>query len=254
MSCRAREICAISRSTSLQLRGEDIKLPQVAGDRLVLIGGQVQRRDPRAAALAEQVGALRLDMQVALQSREHVRLAAPDRHDDRQPALGQAAQHARLLVRDPHAVEEIRGEQFGERARVELVALDLRVTDRAHPPRIRDDDLSDMRAKHSRDRERVSGRLQHDLVIRRQALREELQLVAPGFDPARTSRLAAVRDRHDTEVLMDVQSDEPQHTPPRSIWWKAPVGERQLRIRARSTRGSVAGAATYIDELAAQGN
>ena len=32
------------------------------------------------------------------------------------------------------------------------------------------------------------------------------------------------------------------------------MGERQLRIRARGTRGSVAGAARYIDELTAQGN
>ena len=31
------------------------------------------------------------------------------------------------------------------------------------------------------------------------------------------------------------------------------MGERQLRIRARGTRGSVAGAARYIDELTAQG-
>ena len=97
-----------------------------------------------------------------------------------------------MLVGDPHRVQQTSGEQLGECARIELVALDLRVTDHTHPARVRDDNLTDVRLEHARDRERVAGRLQHDLVIRREALREQLQLVTPGLDPARLTRLAAV--------------------------------------------------------------
>jgi len=78
------------------------------------------------------------------------------------------------------------------------------VADRSHPPRVGDDDFTDMRLEQPRDRERVAGRLQHDLVVGRQAPRKQLQLVAPGRDPACRSGLAAVRDRDDAEVLVDV--------------------------------------------------
>src|SRR6266542_3115434 len=57
---------------------------------------------------------------------------------------------------------------------------------------------------------------------------------------------------HLAEVLVDVESDEPHClllSSPR--WVEARRGERQLRMRARGTTGSVAGAANYNSGLTA---
>jgi hypothetical protein len=76
-----------------------------------------------------------------------------------------------------HTRDEIGGEQLGERARVELVVLDLRVADRPDVHRVRDHDLAREWFEHAGDLERVAGALEDHLVVGEQALTENPQRV-----------------------------------------------------------------------------
>jgi class 3 adenylate cyclase len=70
-----------------------------------------------------------------------------------------------------------------------------RLGDRAHLARVREHDLPDVRREDASDRERVARRLQHNAIVRREALREQLELRRSRRNPARPPRLAALRDR-----------------------------------------------------------
>ena len=97
----------------------------------------------------------------------------------------------------------------------------------------------------ARDRPRVAGHLQRHPVARIEALREQLQLLGPGLDPARRSQPALLDDRDLAEVAMNIQRYCP-HLVLLTVDDRAgePVGKRHRRIRARSATGQVAGAAT----------
>jgi hypothetical protein len=79
-----------------------------------------------------------------------------------------------------------------------------RVADRAHLLGLREHDLADMRLKDLGDRKRVAGRLENHPIIRRDALREQLQLLRRRRDPSGRARSAAVSDRDLAEVAIHV--------------------------------------------------
>ena len=62
-----------------------------------------------------------------------------------------------------------------------------------------------MRLEDPGDRPRVARHLQRHPVTRIQALREQLQLLGTGLDPARGSQPARIDDRHLAEIAMDIQ-------------------------------------------------
>src|SRR5262249_13515850 len=166
---------------------------------------------------------------------------------------GETTQDPRLLVCLPDSRQQPGREQLCKRARVEAIRLHLRVADRPHLQRIRDHHLSDVRGQDPRDRERVPGRLERDPIVTAEAASEQLQLARARPDPPGRASLSPVRDRHLAEVAMDVQTDEThQRLPSLEQHPGDATGERQLRIRAHGTAGSVAGAATYVNRLTAQ--
>ena len=94
-----------------------------------------------------------------------------------------------------------------------------------------------MRLEDPRDRQRVAGRLQHHPVRRRQAPREQLQLLRRRRDPPGRARPAALADRDLAEVAMHIQPDRSAH--------------RHLPARRRRQRESGGQNDTYGFALAA---
>jgi hypothetical protein len=64
-----------------------------------------------------------------------------------------------------------------------------------------------VRLDHPRDLPGVAGHLERHSVVGREAAGEELNLLRLGFDPPSRADLALLRDRHPTELEVDVQSN-----------------------------------------------
>ena len=245
-SASARSISAISPS-------RNVDLAQAGRDRLLLIGRQLLRGEPAPTADAEQIAHRRLALQVADQRRVHLVLRACALPDQLRPRRDPAAQDPRLLIRQPDRRQKAAGEQLRQRARVDLVRLRARPRDPLDRLRIREHHPAHVRLDDPRDPERVPGRLQRNLIVTAEALREQLKRRRLGLHPPRQPHLASLRDRHLAEVAMHVQPDEPHPTPPpsRSSTTETRRATRQLRIRARGTPGQSQGRPPTNSGLAA---
>ena len=185
-------------------------MPQAAVERLAFLDGQFELGQPRPALLAEQIAHVRAALQAPDQDRVDLVLHARARLDQLRAAREPAAHHPRALAGHPHAVQRPRGQQLGQRPRVEPVGLgpglaDAGVTGRDH------DNARDVWLDDPRDLPRVAGDLQHHPVIGGQALREQLQHIGLGRDPARRAHLAFLGDRDLAEVTVYVQPDRSHH-------------------------------------------
>lgn len=164
-------------------------------------------------------------LEVAMQHRADLVLDLRTALDQPAAARHEPAQHPGALVTDPDPRDQIRGEQVGEHLGVDLVGLHPRVADRPDLLGVREHDLGGMRPEDPRDRKRAAGRLHHDAVCRRRALRERLKLLGRRRDLAHRARPPAASDRDLTEVAMHIQPDRPaHHTPPVSMTTQ--LGER----------------------------
>jgi hypothetical protein len=114
------------------------------------------------------------------------------------------AHRSHALLRRPDPVELARPQQLGQRSRVEAVGLRARLPDPGIGGRDHDHPR-DMRLEDPRDRPRSTGHLQRHPVARVQALREQLQLIGSGLDPARRPQPSVLDDRHLAEVAMNIQ-------------------------------------------------
>jgi len=118
-----------------------------------------------------------------------------------------APQRPGPLVGTPDLGQKPGVEQLAERPGVELVGLHLRLGDRPQLARVGDRDAADVGLDEALDPQRRSGRLERHLVVGRQALGEQPQLLGAGFDAPRRAHLGAVLDRHLAEIAVDVQRD-----------------------------------------------
>jgi hypothetical protein len=105
----------------------------------------------------------------------------------------------------------------------------------------------DVGLEQSRDRVRVAGGLQRDLVGRRQTVREDPQRLRRRLDLSDLADHARLPDRDLRELTMHVEPDTPaRHCLTSSIELVGEqAGKRHLRIRAHGATGRVAGAAKY---------
>src|SRR5262245_21688985 len=71
-----------------------------------------------------------------------------------------------------------------------------------------------MRLDDPRNLERVAGRLERDLIVTAEALRQQLKRRRLALHPPRQPHLPSFCDRDLAEVAMDIQADEPHRTPP----------------------------------------
>ena len=92
----------------------------------------------------------------------------------------------------------------------------------------------------------LAGRLQRNLILTAEALREQLKRRRLGSHPPRQPHHASLRDRDLAEVAMHVQSDQPHRTSPSPLVDDGDeAGDTTTTDPcARHTR-TVAGAATY---------
>ena len=110
----------------------------------------------------------------------------------------------------------------------------------------------DLRRQDPRDLPRVARHLQRHHVGRGETGREHLERLRRRLDPARQPHCPGLRDRDLAEVAMHVHPDRPEHSHLLALDDAgAQVGKRHRRIRAHSTTGPVAGAATENPGLAA---
>jgi hypothetical protein len=75
---------------------------------------------------------------------------------------------------------------------------------RSHRLRVRQHDSAHVRLDDPRDPKRVPGRLQRNLIVSAETLREQRQRSRLGLHPSRRPHLARLRDRHLAEVAMHV--------------------------------------------------
>jgi hypothetical protein len=79
------------------------------------------------------------------------------------------------------------------------------VTDRPHVLGVREQHLGDIRRKDPCDRQRVTRRLEHHPVLRREAPREQLKLGRISPDLPRRPCATTIDDRDLTEIAMHIQ-------------------------------------------------
>ena len=224
---------------------EEVDLAQAAVEGLAFLDRQLELGQAGAALLAEQVTRLRAALQPPEQDRVDLVLGARARPNQLRAPRQPAPHHSGALVGHPHAVQRPRGQQLRQRPRVQPVGLGPRLAD-AGVARRDDDHALDVRLDDPRDLPRIAGDLQHHLIVRGQALRERLQHLRAGRDPARRPDPTGLGDRDLAEVAVHIQPDRSHHRSLRRLHRRAgrTVGQRHRRIRARSAIGSVAGAAT----------
>ena len=155
----------------------------------------------------------------------------------------------RRLLGQPDRREEARPEQSGEGAGVELVRLGPGGPDALGDRRVGDDHPGDVGLDQPGDGEGVAGRFQPDLIGRLERVGERHQRGPSGRDPWMSTDISVFEDRHLAEITMDVETYRAHPISSRHRGRQA--GERQLRMRARSTTGPVAGAANYNSGLEA---
>ena len=235
----------------VDLAGEEVDLAQPSVDRVALVGGELELGEPGAAGFAEQVAHRRFAFEVADQDRVDLVLGAGAGPHQLGASCEPPALRPGHLVREPAPRQESGREQPGEHPRVEPIGLGLRPCDRLEVTLGRDDDPLDPRLEDPRDRERVAGRLERDLVVGPQTVREDLELLGRGLDPAGEANVTVLADRDRAEVAVDVESDEPHAQLSLRLGSREQVGIRHRRIRARGTTGSVAEAASEYSGLAA---
>ena len=98
-------------------------------DRQALVGGQFLGGEPGASRASEEVAHRRASLEVAVQHRRNLILDLRATLDEPAAARDQAAQHAHAFIAAPDQRDEVRGEQVGEHAGVDLVGLHAGMAD-----------------------------------------------------------------------------------------------------------------------------
>jgi len=141
---------------------------QLADQRLyaaLLIGGQGLVGEPPSTHPGEQVGVRAGGHQVAGQDGVDLVLQPGPLTDQVRAAHHDPAKHSRPVIGDPGLRQEVRGQQLGQDAGVDLVGLDLRLGDGPGLARVRHHHPSDQRPQHRGDGVAVRRGLQHDLIV-----------------------------------------------------------------------------------------
>ena len=240
---------AVDRS---DLRVEEVDLAQTALDGVALVEGELEALEKAAALPAGQVVDGRTVEQVPLQRGPDLVLRPAALAHQLGPASHPAPQRPRSLVGAPHLGHIARRQQLGEPAGVEPVGLCLGLGDLPQLLRVHDHDPRHVRTEDPGDRLGAAGGLQPHLVVSTEALGEQLELAPAGPHPAGRAHPALLQDRHLAELAVDVQPDVSHGDLLLPIDDAGDqVGKRHRRIRALSTSGPVAGAATEKHGLAA---
>jgi hypothetical protein len=230
-------------------------LAQAGLDRLALVAGELLRGQPAASGDAEEVARRWSSLEVADQDRVDLILLPRALPDELCATSDPPAQNPGRFVDRPCLRDQPSGEQPDERAGIGFVGLRTCLRQALDRFRIGEHDSRDVGLEDPRDRKRVSGRLEHHLVVTSKTLGEELELARLCPHTAREPDCAAtLGDRDLAEVAVDVECDVTHPSSSRSGRRKTRRATRQLRIRARGTPGQSQGRPTTNRGLAAHRN
>ena len=142
------------------------------------------------------------------------------------------AQRPRRLIRQPAAVQQPGGQQPRERARVAAVGLDLGLGDRPQLVPGRHDHPRHVRLQRPRDRQRVAGRLQRHVIVRRRGCRPG-SAAPPGW---------SARDRRSARAL-------PRRSRSRRNrrWTSNPMNRTHVSLHSHRHDGRPGGQTTRTD-------
>jgi hypothetical protein len=190
-----------------ELAVEEVDLTQTAVDGLALVDRQRLLGQPLAALAAEQVAGRRAALEVAHQHGVDLVLAARALAHQLGAPSEPAAQRPGVLVGHPAHGQQIGVEQPRERAGVQAIGLDPRLGDRLEILRAGHHDTRGVRLEQPRDPQRVAGRLQRDLIARRQTVGEHLQRFRIGRDAAGRAHTAVLADRDLAEIAVNIEAE-----------------------------------------------
>ena len=133
----------------------------------------------------------------------------PDQLSQHARPLGRLASTAvGILVGNPDFRHEAGGVQFRQGRGVDLVDLDAGVGDRAHQPRIGDNDALHVRAHEALDGSAVACHLDHDLIFEAQRLGESDERFVGKLDPHLFRNLPILKNSDLGERSVDVHADD----------------------------------------------
>ena len=192
-----------------QLLRVEVELAQQRSDGELLIGRQRLASQPHATLDPEQVRRRATRDQVAMQDRLHLILQPRALPDDVRPARDLPTQRLGRLISDPHRRQIVGRQQLAEHLRVDLVGLDLRLGDRPRLLRVRYHHPLHARLDQPHDRVRVARRLDSDLVLGSEAVRERAQRLRGQRELPGLANSAVLPHRDLRELAMHIQSDTP---------------------------------------------
>ncbi len=196
-----------------ELVAGEVELAQQRVDAALLISGQRLSGEPATADAAEHVRVRACRHQVARQDGVHLVLEPGPLAHQMGPARHQPAPHPGPLVSHPRLGQEIGREELREDAGVDLVGLDLRLSDRSGLARVRHHNPGHDVAQHHRDRIRVRRCLQGDLVAGLAELRCPLaQVLGTHPDPALVAHQPVLDNGDLRERTMHIHPDMTHHS------------------------------------------
>ena len=208
-----------------ELAAQEVQLPQQRRHRRAFVLGERERLQPCPAGLPEQIRHRRARHQVAMQHCLHAVLDFGALLHQMRPRGGHPPQHRGAIVGQPDRRQEVHGKQLREDPRVDLVGLDLRLSDRPRLQRVRHHDAARVLRQQARNRIAVAGRFQRDLVIDGELRSPRSKRLGPAIHPSRIDNLVSFDDRDLREIAMHVHTDESRHH-------RAPSTRSQRRERA----------------------
>ncbi len=202
--------------------------------------------EPSPSLLAEQVGMGTPRDEMSVQHRVNLVLEPRAMPNQLRATSDLPTQRLGIRVRHPHRRQKAARVELREDARIDLVSLYSRVSDRTHLQRVGDHDLCDMRLQCPNDRGRITGCFQDHLIGTRESPAKRCKTLGREFHAASTSKHRLLKKYHFSKCPMYIESDDSHGWPPvLPVVYGSPWATRQLRIRARGATGRVARAAIY---------
>jgi hypothetical protein len=221
-----------------QIFSQPVEFAQMPVDSRPFVIGDDLLRQPDPPESAEQLSMRAGRDQMGMQDCVHLVLNPRAVTDDLVASRHEPPQPLGLGVGQPDLRQKVGGPQRGQNSGVDLVGLDVGVSDRLDLQRVGDDHAADIGGQHADHRHRIAGRLDNDLVLLAEAAAKAFQPGTGHTDASGRTQLSRFPEHHLGKGSVDVHADHASHhlLLLRCVQWEQ-WATRQLRIRALGATG-----------------